>query len=122
MKNNIIGKCPICGKELSVTELSCKSCKTKISGDFQLNNFCKLNDEERYFAEVFIKNRGNIKEIEKELGVSYPTVRKLLDQVIVSLGYTTKVNNNNDQKNIILDKLSKGDISSQEALELINNL
>lgn len=122
MKNNLIGKCPICGKELKVTELSCNNCKTKISGDFHLNNFCKLNDEERYFAEVFIKNRGNIKEIEKELGVSYPTVRKLLDQVIVSLGYTTKVNNNNDQKNIILDKLSKGDISSQEALELINNL
>src|SRR5660397_276100 len=87
MKKEVLGSCPICDSELKVTELSCKRCGTKISGDFELCKFCQLDKEQKYFAEMFIKNRGNIKEIEKELGISYPTVRRLLDEVIESLGY-----------------------------------
>lgn len=122
MKNDVIEKCPVCNSELCVTELSCKRCKTKISGEFYLNNFCKLDKEKLYFAEIFIKNRGNIKEIEKELGISYPTVRKLLDEVINALGYSTKTEINDTEKNDILEKLKKGEINSNEALNLLNNL
>ncbi len=60
-----IGRCPICSHEVKVTEISCKKCKTVIKGEFELCKFCKLNDEQRYFIEVFLKNRGNIKEMEK---------------------------------------------------------
>lgn len=119
MKNNILGKCPVCSNELRVTELSCYKCKTKISGDFYLDKFSRLDKEKIYFVEVFIKNRGSIKEIEKELGVSYPTVRKLLDEVIIALGYSNKVTNNEEEKNEILEKLSRGEISSDEALKLL---
>ena len=120
MKKEVIGHCPVCDSTLHVTELSCKQCKTKISGDFTLCKFCSLDKEKKYFAEVFIKCRGNIKEIEKELGISYPTVRKLLDEVINALGYNTKPAPTANEKAEILDKLSKGEISSEEALKLLN--
>lgn len=122
MKKDVLGKCPVCSDELKVTELSCSKCKTKISGEFYLDKFSRLDKEKRYFAEIFIKNRGNIKEIEKELGISYPTVRKLLDEVIVALGYSNKVENNEIEKNEILEKLSKGEISSDEALKLLSEI
>lgn len=71
MKREVIGKCPVCNDELEVTKLHCNNCKTTIESRFDLCKFCKLNDEQKYFVEVFIKNRGNIKEIEKELNISY---------------------------------------------------
>lgn len=120
MKKEVLGKCPVCGEELRVTELSCGKCDTKISGRFSLSKFCSMDKEKRYFAEIFIKNRGNIKEIEKELGVSYPTVRKLLDEVIAALGYSSKASPGDMEKNEILEKLSRGEITSEEALKLIN--
>ena len=119
MRKDVLGQCPVCRNELRVTELTCFKCKTKISGEFQLDKFSKLDKEKLYFAEVFIKNRGNIKEIEKELGVSYPTVRKLLDEVIVALGHSNKVENSESETNEILEKLSKGEISSDEALKML---
>ena len=85
--NNVIGECPVCKSDLKVTKLSCTNCSTEITGDFTLSKFNYLSKENLYFIEVFIKNRGNIKQIEKELGISYPTVKKNLDEVIVSLGY-----------------------------------
>lgn len=120
MKKEVLGKCPVCGGELKVTELSCGRCDTKISGEFSLCRFCTMDKEKRHFAEVFIKNRGNIKEIEKELGISYPTVRKLLDEVIDALGYSTKATPNETEKNEILEKLSKGELTSEEALKMLN--
>lgn len=119
MKKNLLGQCPVCSNELKVTELTCLKCKTKISGEFHLDKFSRLDKEKLYFAEVFIKNRGNIKEIEKELGISYPTVRKLLDEVIIALGYTNKIEYSESEKNEILEKLSKGEISSEEALKML---
>lgn len=121
MKKDVIGKCPVCNEQLKVTELTCKKCDTKISGEFEMCKFCRLDKEKKYFAEVFIKNRGNIKEIEKELGISYPTVRKLLDEVISSLGYSTQSSPNEYEKSEILQKLSNGEITSEEALKMLNN-
>lgn len=120
MKKEVIGKCPVCQSELKVTEITCKKCKTKISGEFDLCKFCKLDTEQKYFAEVFIKNRGNIKEIEKELGVSYPTVRRLLNEVISSLGYKSQGGVTSVNKTEVLEKLSKGEITSDEALKILN--
>ena len=101
-----------------VTKLKCNNCGTEISGNFQLSKFNYLSKENLYFIEVFIKNRGNIKQIEKELGISYPTVKKNLDEVIASLGYEV-----NDEEKVskakIFEQLEKGEITASEAAKLI---
>ena len=118
MIRNVIGECPICESDLIVTKLQCTNCKTEISGEFQLSKFNYLSKEHLYFIEVFIKNRGNIKKIEKELGISYPTVKKSLDDVIASLGY--KVSDEDQiKKDEIFKKLEKGEITALEAAKLI---
>lgn len=75
----IISRCPVCGGELVVTRLKCNSCETVIENNFRLSRFDYLSDEELYFTETFIRCRGNIKEVEKELKISYPTVRAKLN-------------------------------------------
>ena len=119
MRKEVLGKCPVCGEELKVTRLSCNHCYTNIEGDFSLCKFCKLSDEQKNFVEVFIKNRGNIKEIEKELGISYPTVRNKLEDVILALGYSSKYTEPKVDKKEVLEKLSRGEISSEEAIKLL---
>jgi len=79
-------QCPICKHEMLVTKLACTHCPTMLEGDFRTCKFCKLPDDQLLFVETFLKCRGNIKEVEKELGISYPTVRSRLDCVIQSLG------------------------------------
>ena len=100
-----------------MVKLHCDHCKTSIEGDFVLDKFSYLSKEDKLFIEIFIKNRGNIKEIEKDLGISYPTVRRNLDQVISALGYNVKPSEEELSKKEILEKLSKGEITSDEALK-----
>ena len=119
MNREVLGKCPICGDELHVTRISCNNCGTQIEGDFSLCKFCKLTNEQKNFVEIFIKSRGNIKEIEKELGISYPTVRGKLENVIEALGYSPKYNTPEVNKKDVLERLSKGEITSEEALKLL---
>lgn len=118
LKKEVIGRCPICNHEMDVTKVHCRHCNTTIEGQFSLCKFCKLNDEQKNFVEVFIKNRGNIKEIEKELGISYPTVRNKLENVIEALGYNAKYTPKVDKKEI-LAKLSAGEISAEEAIKML---
>lgn len=117
LKQEVPGKCPLCEGEIEVAEIHCKRCGIVIKGEFELCKFCRLNEKQKYFAEVFIKNRGNIKEIEKELGISYPTVRNKLDDVIQALGH--KVVKSNVNKKEVLEKLKDGEISKEEALKLL---
>lgn len=70
---------------MTVTEYKCKKCGITISGDFKKSDFWNLDHLQLKFAEIFLKNRGNIKDVEKELGVSYPSVKKLLDNLVSSL-------------------------------------
>ncbi len=117
MKLEVPGICPICGGETKVTEIRCRKCSTTIKGEFDLCKFCKFTEQQKYFVEVFIKNRGNIKEIEKELGISYPTVRNKLDEIIHALGHKVEKQTVNQKE--ILEKLSKGEINKDEALKLL---
>lgn len=120
------GRCPICGEKLYITKLSCKNCHTKLEGDFEPCRFCALNSEQKSFLEVFIKSRGNIKEVERELGISYPTVRSRLDNVLEAMGY--RVDDTPIREDVagrrkeILDALAKGEISSDDAVKLIRAL
>ena len=79
-------KCCICGEKLTVSRLSCDHCGTSMEGRFTGCRFCSLSPEEEMFLLTFIKNRGSIKDVERELGISYPTVRAALDNLIASLG------------------------------------
>lgn len=81
-------KCAICGEKLTVTRLSCEHCGTTMEGRFDGCRFCTLSPEEAQFLLTFIKNRGSIKDVERDMGVSYPTVRAALDNLIASLGLT----------------------------------
>jgi len=119
-------RCPVCDHEMKVSKLTCTFCPTKIEGEFSSCRFCRLPAEQLIFMEAFIKCRGNIKEVEKELGISYPTVRSRLDSVIEALGYgvdkekgpeNEKVNSPEEslRRQEILEALERGEISAQEA-------
>ncbi|NLY89792.1 MAG: DUF2089 domain-containing protein [Firmicutes bacterium] len=109
--------CPVCGQPLAVTRLSCQHCHSTLEGEFAPCRFCQLREEQQRFIEVFIKCRGNIKEVEKELEISYPTVRSRLDEVIIALGYQMdkKARQEEEERLEILAALEKGEITPQEA-------
>ena len=122
----VTGRCPMCEAELVVTHLRCQSCGTGLEGVFHLNKFDRLSREQLRFVDVFIKNRGVIKDVETELEISYPTVRNRLDEVIRALGYDARgggsgqddVPSAPDQgkRRAILDKLAAGEITAEEAV------
>lgn len=116
------GACPVCQGPLDVTHLHCPECGTGVEGRFELCKFCRLSREQQEFIEVFIKCRGNIREVERELGISYPTVRGRLDQVIEALGYRVEAVPDEERgarRKAILDSLSRGEITSEEAVKLL---
>ncbi|MCM3213538.1 DUF2089 domain-containing protein [Niallia taxi] len=116
----LISECPVCSKQLKITKLQCTHCHTTIENEFELSNFASLNSEQLSFIETFLKCRGNIKEVEKDLGISYPTVRGKLDDIISSLGYSTaKKVEKIDRKKIIL-MLEQGEITAEEAIGILN--
>ncbi len=117
MPHKVIGKCPVCEHDMKVTKLSCDHCHTSVEGKFELDKFSTLSKEEKYFIEIFLKNRGNLKEMERDLGVSYPTVRRHLEQVIASLGYEKKEPKVEVDKKAVLARLAAGEITSEEALD-----
>jgi hypothetical protein len=126
--NPVLATCPVCKNNLNVVKLHCDHCDTTIEGDFTLSKFNYIETESLYFIEIFIKNRGNIKMIEKELNISYPTVKKMLDEVIVKLGYSLEpfdeeqVNKEQEaskaNKASILEKIEKGELSVADAINL----
>ena len=129
MKYKAPGKCPVCGERLSITRLSCPKCSTAIEGDFQPCEFCRLPEDDLEFVKVFIKCRGNIKDVEKELGISYPTVRGKLDAVIRNLGFEDLPKETLQEKEAkekaraeILDQLSRGEMTAKEAAEKIKTI
>ncbi len=79
-------KCAVCGEKLTITRLSCPSCETTLEGKFEGCPFCSLSPEDMRFLLIFLKNRGSIKDVEREMGISYPTVRSALDNLIATLG------------------------------------
>lgn len=79
-------ECPVCGDPLLVTRLGCRSCGTELAGVFEPCEFCGLDAQENETLRVFLASRGNLRELEKHLGVSYPTARQRLTQVLMKLG------------------------------------
>ena len=123
----IILKCPSCDGNLTVTSLGCPNCSISIDGEFALPQLLKLTRAQVDFIEVFIKNRGIIREVERELGVSYPTVRARLDEVIQALGYSSKApaeekaaGDGSQRRRAVLADLKAGKLTPGEALAALN--
>lgn len=113
-------KCPACEAQMDVTELTCPECQTKVQGVFEGSALHRLSSEQLQFVEVFLRCRGNIKEVERDLKISYPTVRSRLDQVIQSLGYPVSeedFDESMEPAEDVLDALDTGSLSFEEALE-----
>jgi hypothetical protein len=86
MSRDVISTCPVCSSELSITRLQCRGCGTAIEGDFNVGRFGRLNREQLALLESFLRARGNAKELERELKVSYPTVRARIDSLVRAFG------------------------------------
>lgn len=119
MTYKMINSCPVCTSTLKATRLSCSTCGTVIENDFSLSKFDRLNGEQLAFAEVFIKNSGSIKDVEKELGISYPTVKAKLNDLIKAFGYNVEDEKPSNTGSVI-DQLERGEITPEEALRKIN--
>jgi hypothetical protein len=106
--------CPSCGGSLIISELKCSSCDTVVRGEFFPTPFGSLSDEQLGFIRTFVMARGSIREVEGRLGISYPTVRNKLDEVIASLSATAGPSRSRED---ILADLEAGKITAAEAIE-----
>lgn len=117
----VLGKCPVCGEDMNVTRLHCRSCDSTLDGHFNLGRFYHLSPEQLQFAETFIRCQGKLNRVQAEVGLSYPTVRSRLHEVILALGYEVGEDTvlSPEQRKTILDDLAAGKIGSDEAVGLL---
>lgn len=122
------GQCPVCHHELTITKLNCEQCHTSIEGQFEPCEFCRLEKEHIEFMKTFIRCRGNIKDVEREMGISYPTVKSKLNQLIAALGFEDEGETlvaeevKKEERKRIVDALERGEISAKEASEQLAKL
>ena len=116
-----LANCPYCGGDFLIKEVECQGCKTLIKSNFRVNRFHMFKQEDLYFIEVFLKNEGNIKLMEKDLGVSYPTVKSRLKNIIKTLGYKSK-KTDSEERVTILSALSNGEIDVKEAIKSLGEI
>ena len=109
--------CPVCNERLALTRLSCPACDTELSGGFATCEFCVLSNEDRDVLRVFLASRGNMKELERHLGVSYPTARSRFDRLLARVGIEAAQDDESPDRLGMLEALSRGDIDVGEALE-----
>ncbi len=115
-------ECPVCTGSLVVAEYRCQGCDTVIRGSFpQLSgNLGALSRDDQKFIEHFVRSRGSIKEMEKLLGVSYPTVRGMLNRVIENMGYRPGESGiGADERKEILQRLEDGEITADQAARMM---
>ena len=125
-------ECCVCGNKLVITGLRCENCQTEIHGNFCGCDFCLLTPEQSDFIKTFLKCRGSIKEMEKEMGVSYPTVKNNLEKLVLSLGLdaqqrpadSEKSDENTEglTKDKVFDMLSRKEITALEAKNLLEDI
>ncbi len=126
--HDIPSRCPITGENLYVSEITSAESGVTIRGKFKIPAVSKLDDEQQVFLETFLRSRGVILTMEKELGISYPTVRARLDNLLEAMGLTPfkeregKAENNGEGKRKILKQLEDGKITAAEAKEKLRGL
>ena len=120
--NTLLMPCPICEHRLTVTRLHCRNCDTTIEGHFETGRMGQLTAEQLSFVETFLRCEGKLNRVEGVLGLSYPTLRSRLSQVIQAMGFEVgpeQADTSDEQRHQILDELASGQISSEQAMELL---
>lgn len=115
MGKKLISRCPFCNGELAISRLTCEGCKTQIDSTIGIPSFFRLPEDLQDFVLIFLRCRGNIREVERELGISYPTVCKRLDLVNELLGNRAPALD----RDRILEQLERGEITAKQAAELL---
>jgi hypothetical protein len=139
MPHDVISTCPVCSGELSVTRLHCRTCGTTLEGDFSVGRFGRLSREQLTLLESFLRSRGNLRDMERELAISYPTVRSRVEALIRALGFGPRDGEGalpeaelegelDDEpesrlgRQEILERLARHEIGADEAATLIRGL
>ncbi len=139
MARDVIATCPVCEGELAITRLHCRSCGTALEGEFGVGRFGRLSREQLALLESFLRSRGNLKDMERELGISYPTVRGRVDALVRALGLADgdaevveepvaadAPNPTGDEaaeeRRGILERLARRELSAEEAAEALRAL
>jgi len=125
--NTIPTKCPLCGGEIAVTRLYCRDCDTTYEGRFLGGPFSQLTPEQLKFVEIFVRCEGKISRMEDEIGLSYPTIRNRLHEIIRALGYEPGASEepaglSNEERQRILEDLDAGKISAEEAMRMLKEV
>ena len=125
----MIATWPVCATELSVTRLQCRSCGTSLDGDFSVGRFGRLSREQLALLESFLRSRGNLREMERELGISYPTVRGRVEALVRALGFGPRADEVEDDaptetvatppRDAILAQLATPEITAEAAAAAI---
>jgi len=133
MARDVISTCPVCEGELAITRLHCRSCGTALEGEFGVGRFGRLSREQLSLLESFLRSRGNLKELERELGISYPTVRGRVESLLRALGLTDgtdadelpvdePVDDSAAERRSILERLARREMSADEAASALRAL
>ena len=144
MARDVISTCPVCEGELTISRLHCRSCGTALEGEFGVGRFGRLSKEQMSLLESFLRSRGNLKEMERELGISYPTVRGRVDALVRALGLAEGVEIEAEadrdaaavtaeapeapdadlaaERRAILERLSRREIAADEAAAALREL
>ncbi|TME03247.1 MAG: DUF2089 domain-containing protein [Chloroflexi bacterium] len=107
--------CPVCSEKLALTRLACPACSTELSGAFATCEFCALSDDDREVLRVFLASRGNMKELERHLGVSYPTARARFDALLAKIGIERPAQPAASRIEL-MDQVARGEIDIDTAL------
>ena len=139
MARDVISTCPVCEGELAITRLHCRTCGTTLEGEFGVGRFGRLSREQLALLESFLRSRGNLKDLERELGISYPTVRGRVEALLRALGLADgdapavdepmaadsplpPHDDDADERRAILDRLARRETSAEEAADALRAL
>lgn len=135
MPHDVIATCPVCSGELAVTRLRCGECGTTIEGEFSVGRFGRLGREQLTLLESFLRSRGNLRDMERELDISYPTVRVRVEALVRALGFGPRADAEAEPapsaptaddlaagRRNILDRVARRELSAEEAAEAIRAL
>ena len=114
--------CPVCSSRLALTRLSCPSCETELSGAFAQCEFCVLTEDDREVLRVFLGSRGNMKDLERHLGVSYPTARARFDTLLAKLGIERAPAPASASRVDLMEQVARGEIDVDEAMRRLNQI
>jgi hypothetical protein len=135
MAHDVISTCPVCSGELAVTRLRCGSCGTTLEGEFSVGRFARLTRDQTALLESFLRSRGNLRDIERELGISYPTVRARVEALVRALGFGPRSDDDATSddastpptpviqtRESILERLARREITAEDAATEIRAL